>query len=140
MSKNLEITYVVMVLLSLYILVPIKTPMYISTMISSFMGRVIVMSVAFAVFLHDYKLGAIFLIAAYVLVKRSETNTFLFESRKSVTEKVKSDQIQKMNERSQWNNTTLEEEIVKQIPMTVSLKTHSQFKPLLNDIHDAARL
>lgn len=140
MSNNLEITNVFMGLLSLYILVPIKTPMYISTVISSLLGRVIVMSIALAVFLHDYKVGALLLIAAYVLIKRSENNTFIFESRKSVTEKVKSDQIQKMNKKSQWNNRTLEEEMVKQIPVSVSSKTQSPFKPLLNDIHDAARL
>lgn len=140
MSKNLEITYVLMVLLSLYILVPIRTPMNISTIVSSLLGKVVIMSIALAVFLNDYRVGSLLLIASYILIKRTENNTYLFESRKSVTEKVKSDQIQKMNEKSQWNNTTLEEEMVKQIPITTSSKTQSPFKPLLNDIHDAARL
>lgn len=128
-------------LIIVFIVLPIEVPFVVSQLISSFLGKLILISLSCGLIYYDKTLGVFALIATYEMIQRSEKTLGLYQSRKMrVTEKVKAKQINDMNSSSPWKTKTLEEEMVQRIPTTTTIEQNSSFKPILDNIHDAAVL
>lgn len=124
-----------------FIILPIEVPFVVSQIVSSVLSKLVLVTLSCALIYYDKILGVFALIAAYELIQRSEKTLGLYLSRKMrVTEKVKAKQIDNMNDSSPWKTKTLEEEIVENIQTTTTIEQKSSFKPILDNIHDAAVL
>lgn len=136
-----EYIHVFTFLLALLIILPYKLPIFVANLVTSLLGRVIVICSAVALLFVNPTLGAVAIVAAYELIQKSEVSLGLYQSRKfRVTEKVKAKQIKEMNKENPWTKKTLEEEMVDSIPQNKSVSGGSSVKPVMGDIHDAARL
>ena len=136
-----EYIHVFTFLLALLIILPYKLPIFAAKLLSSLLGRVIVICLAIGLLFVNPTLGSIAIVAAYELIQKSESSLGLYQSRKfRVTEKVKAKQIKEMNKLNSWSKKTLEEEMVNSIPQNKSVSDDSNIKPVMGDVHDAARL
>jgi hypothetical protein len=136
-----EYIHVITLFLVLLIILPYQIPTFIAKMISSLMGRIIVICSAIGLLFVNPTLGAVAIVAAYEIIQKSEVSLGIYQSRKfRVTEKVKANQIKEMNKSNPWSKKTLEEEIVDSIPRNTGISVKSNVKPIVGDIHDAAQL
>lgn len=128
---------VVMMLMALYVIFPIETPMGIAKMIDSEMGKIVVYVAALSMFAHSLEFGILSLLVAYMLVKRSSemTGTNYMKSSEGA-EEIKVEMLKKYNAFPK----TLEEQVVENMaPLVVHApRSDLDYKPTLSGLNDAA--
>ena len=128
---------VVMMLMALYVIFPIETPMALAKMIDSEMGKVVVYVAALSMFAHSLEFGILSLLVAYTLVKRSSVMTgsnYMKGSEKA--EEIKMEILEKYNAFPK----TLEEQVVENMaPLVIhDAAPNVDYKPVLSKLNDAA--
>ena len=128
---------VVMMLMALYVIFPIETPMALAKMIDTEMGKVVVYVAALSMFAHSLEFGILSLLVAYTLVKRSRVMTgsnYMKESEKA--EEIKMEILEKYNAFPK----TLEEQVVENMaPLVIhDAAPNVDYKPVLSKLNDAA--
>lgn len=128
------------VLLAIYLLFNIQTPNALADIIDTPIGNVVVVLLALTVFISSGPLvGILALIAAHCLIKRSSKKTGTYYMKDNGrAEEIKMEVLNKYNDFP----VTLEEQVVANM---VPLVRHppapnSNYKPVLNKLHDAALL
>ena len=126
------------IILIIYILLNVETPNILAGLVDNLVGNVVVVIIALLIFTNSHPVvGVLSLIAAYELIKRSGVSTGTNAIRNFLeSEKSKVDDFSSYNDFP----VTLEEEVVsKMAPLVVNNdEPHSDFKPVLDDQHDAA--
>lgn len=127
----------VMMLMALYVIFPIETPVRLAHMIDTEMGKIVVYVLALSMFAHSLEFGVLSLLVAYTLVKRSSEMTgsnFMKTSERA--EEIKMDMLEKYNSYPK----TLEEQVVENMAPLVGHDAPSNvdYKPVLGKLCDAA--
>jgi uncharacterized membrane protein len=126
------------IILIIYILLNVETPNILAGLVDNLVGNVVVVIIALLIFTNSHPVvGVLSLIAAYELIKRSGVSTGTNAIRNFLeSEKSKVDDFSSYNDFP----VTLEEEVVsKMAPLVVNNdEPNSDFKPVLDDQHDAA--
>ena len=131
---------VITFLLVLYLLLDIDTPMYLANLVDTTIGNIVVVVLALTLlFSSNIVVGLLAIIAAYELIQKSKKVTGnLYLKQVHNSEKIKVDML------NNYNNVpyTLEEEVVsKMAPLVHNNSMHSSnYKPVLNNLHDASSL
>jgi hypothetical protein len=137
LKKDLH-TYVLAGLLSLFIVFDVEIPDSVASMVDSLLGKVIIILVSLTLLTANPIIGSLGVIAAYLLIKRSERNNSV------LVEKFVPSEIKKVREMQRYNSEplTLEETIIKnQIPYSKNRKNlNPGAKPLDTATYDAANL
>lgn len=128
---------VVMMLMALYVIFPIETPMALAKMIDTEMGKVVVYVAALSMFAHSLEFGILSILVAYTLVKRSSVMTgsnYMKGSEKA--EEIKMEILEKYNAFPK----TLEEQVVENMaPLVIhDAAPNVDYKPVLSKLNDAA--
>ena len=126
-----------MMLMALYVIFPIETPMALAKMIDTEMGKVVVYVAALSMFSHSLEFGILSLLVAYTLVKRSSVMTgsnYMKGSEKA--EEIKMEILEKYNAFPK----TLEEQVVENMaPLVIhDAAPNVDYKPVLSKLNDAA--
>ena len=137
-KKNNMGELVLIVLLIIYLILGLKTPEPIACMVDSLGGKIVLFIIVIYLFMHSNPILAVLsLFAAFDLVRRSSLATGIDALQKfAPSEKKKMSQFTAHNQFPY----TLEQEVVsKMAPIMKSGHsiTKSQFKPVLDDTHDA---
>lgn len=134
-----RVEYTLVALLVLFVVLDVPVPKILSNLIDTLVGRVVVMGAAIALLMVHPVLGAVALVAAYLLVHRSEKSTGNYQVRKFVpSEYTKNTHLNAFNQFP----VTLEEEMVhKMIPyVNEGPNTPPSYHPTQDKLHDAAKL
>ncbi len=128
---------VVMMLMALYVIFPIETPMALAKVIDTEMGKVVVYVAALSMFAHSLEFGVLSLLVAYTIVKRSSVMTgsnYMKGSEKA--EEIKMEILEKYNAFPK----TLEEQVVENMaPLVIhDAAPNVDYKPVLSKLNDAA--
>jgi len=129
-------TYLVLsILMGVFIVADIAPPSNICMLIDTIVGKAVVIMISLSLFSIDMLMGIVGIIAAYILImrcsKKEEIRTF------SPSEVKKSKQLSVMNQFPQ----TIEEEIIgKMIPRTNPDLQAPDYKPTLQNLHNASKL
>lgn len=131
---------VIAVLLVLYLLLDVETPMYLANLVDTTLGNVVVVLLALTLLLStNIIVGMLAIVVAYELIKKSKSVTGNLQLKEiKNAEKIKMDMLDDYNN----YDVTLEEEIVsKMAPLVHNNSTNSSnFKPILNNLHDASSI
>lgn len=132
--------HVLTVLFIIYLIFGFKTPGPIATAVDTIYGKTLVILLALVLFAYTHNpiLGVLGMFVAFDLIRRSTVTTGTYAMDKYVPSESR-----KYANVSAYNQfpMTLEQEVVKRMaPLshTYSSSTQDQFKPLLDDNHDAA--
>ena len=122
----------------MYIIINIQTPSTIASLVDTTIGKVVVIAIAFSLFKVNVVIGLLGLIAGYQFIYRSTVSTGTFAIRNYLPSEVS-----KVIDFSRYNDfpPTLEEEMVKKMaPLVIDNHSgpHLNFKPVLDELHDAA--
>jgi hypothetical protein len=130
--------YAVVGLMGLFIVYNMGVPSFVAELVDSLFGRVIVMVGALSLFFVHHVLGAVALVFAYELINRSEKKTGTYQTRTFLpSEVIKGKHFSAMNQFP----ATLEEEMVeKLVPISRKNLGEPEFKPVMDKVHDAAKL
>ena len=134
-----RVEYTLVALLVLFIVFDVQVPKIVGNLVDSLAGRVVVLAVAVGLLLAHPVLGAVAIVAGYLLVHRSERRTGTYQTRKFVpSEYTKKTQLNAFNQFP----VTLEEEVVhKMIPyVNEGHNTPATYQPTQDKLHDAAKL
>ena len=128
---------VVMMLMALYLVFPIETPMGLAKMVDSEIGNIVVYVAALAMFAHSLEFGILSLLVAHTLVKRSSMMTgsnYMKSTEKA--EEIKMEILEKYNAFPK----TLEEQVVENMaPLVIhDAAPNVDYKPVLSKLNDAA--
>tara|TARA_Y100000590_G_scaffold469755_1_gene659552 strand:- start:1079 stop:1513 length:435 start_codon:yes stop_codon:yes gene_type:complete len=126
------------VLLSVFIIFDIKIPLLLAELVDNVIGKIVVFVIALCLLSLNVLSGAIGLIAAYVLVHRSERTTGSSAKRVYVpTETKKAKHLAAMNDFP----VTVEEEVINNmLPVTNRVYSSPGYKPVLDSFHDSAEI
>lgn len=129
---------VLSVLLSVFIIFDIKIPLLLAELVDNVIGKIVVFVIALCLLSLNVLSGAIGLIAAYVLVHRSEHTTGSSAKRVYVpTETKKAKHLAAMNDFP----VTVEEEVINNmLPVTNRVYSSPGYKPVLDSFHDSAEI
>ena len=124
------------ILLSIFVVFDIKVPLVLAELIDNPIGKILVAVMALCLLSMNVVVGVLGLIAAYVLIQRSANKTGTVGTKNYLpTETKKSNHLSAMN---QFPVTVEEEVISKMLPSTNNRDlTAPEFKPVLDNIHDA---
>jgi len=124
-------------LLSIFILFDIKVPLVLADLVDNPVGKIVVAVLSLCLLSVNALAGVVGLIAAYVLIQRSGDATGTIATQNYLpNEEKKSTHLSAMN---QFPVTVEEEVISKMLPSTNQRDlTPPEFKPVLDDNHDAA--
>ena len=128
---------VVMMLMALYVIFPIETPMALAKKIDTELGKIVVYVAALAMFSCSVEFGVLSLLVAYTLVKRSSEMTGSNYMKSSEgAEEIKMEILEKYNDFPK----TLEEKVVENMaPLVIdSAPSNLDYKPVLSKLNDAA--
>ena len=125
------------VLLTLFIVLDIKVPAVLAELVDNPVGKIVVVLAALCLLSINTLAGVVGLVAAFVLIQRSEEATGTAgEQNYLPSELKKSAQLSAMN---QFPVTVEEEVISNMLPMTNRVDTTApEYKPVLDELHDAA--
>ena len=128
---------VLTLLLSVFILFDIKIPLVLAELVDNPIGKIVVAVLSLCLLSLNALAGVVGLIAAYVLIQRSGDTTGTIATQNYLpTEEQKSSHLSAM---TQFPVTVEEEVISKMLPSTNQRDmTQPEFKPVLDDNHDAA--
>jgi len=126
-------------LMILFIVTDVKVPAVLGNLVDTLLGRVVVIGIALSFLFHHHALGVIALIFAYELIRRSEKATGTYQLRHYVPS------LTKMNGHLNAMNqfpVTLEEKMVNNLVPLVKdgPPSTAKFKPVMNPLHQAAKL
>ena len=129
-------TYLVLSLLMVvFIVMEVAPPSNICMLVDTIVGKAVVIMVALGLFSLDTLMGIVGIVAAYVFImrcsKKEEVRTF------SPSEMKKSKHLSAMN---QFPMTVEEEVIDKMLPRTNPDLQSPDYKPTLNNLHNATKL
>lgn len=131
--------YIAIALMVAFIVFDVGVPKPVATLIDTLPGRVFIMAMAFSLLYVHRVLGVIAILFAYMLLHRSEKKTGTYQMRKFLPSQAKKDrQLSSFNQFP----TTLEEETVQNLVPLVKdgPLTSANYKPVSNNLHDAAKL
>uniref|UniRef100_A0A6C0KFK7 Uncharacterized protein n=1 Tax=viral metagenome TaxID=1070528 RepID=A0A6C0KFK7_9ZZZZ len=130
---------VLIVLLVLFVVTDTKIPKELATLIDTPIGKGIVIVLAIMLFLQHNIAGAVALVAAYELIRRSQGS-----SDSGLVKKYVPSENNKMRNLTAMNQfpPTLEEEVVANMVPYVNDGDipESNFKPILEDLHQATNI
>ena len=130
---------ILVVLLSVFIIFNIQVPHELASLIDTLLGRVVVIIGAICLLFNHPVLGVLGIIAAYELIRRSENTTGTGPTSKFLPTEAKKSQV--LTALNQFPVTVEEQVIAKRLPQTAqSLLPPATFKPILNSLHDAAKI
>ena len=137
LNKNLN-TYVLAGLLSIFIVFDIQIPDIVANLVNNFIVKIVIIIVSLSLLNTHPMVGSLGIIAAYLLIKRSERNNSVMVDRFVPSEEKKSVELQRYN----IDTISLEETVIKnQIPFSRNRKKLAGgAEPLDSAIHDAAEL
>lgn len=126
------------ILLILYILLEVHLPASLSEAVDSIYGKVVLYLLALHIFFNVSKVaGVLALVAVYTMIKRASMKTGTFAMREYLPSEER-----KVMDFSKFNDYpyTLEEEEVARMAPVVRNETSvgSNYKPVLDELHDAA--
>lgn len=126
---------VLSLLMVVFIVMEVAPPSNICMLVDTIVGKAVVIMVALGLFSLDTLMGIVGIVAAYILImrcsKKEEVRTF------SPSEVKKSKQLSAMN---QFPMTVEEEVIDKMLPRTNPDLQAPDYKPTLNNLHNASKL
>lgn len=133
--------FILIVLMIIYLVFGFRTPDLIANMIDNVIGKVVVILFVIYLFMHANPiLAVVAALVAFDLIRRSSETTGLGAlSEYAPSEKKKMSQFSAFNQFPY----TLEQEVVAKMAPIVhsgSSLTSASYKPLLNELHDAASL
>ena len=132
---------VLVILLIVYLILGFKTPEPIASMIDSLVGKVVIFIIVIYLFMHANPiLAVISLFVAFDLIRRSSMTTGIDAiQRYAPSENKKSSQFTAFN---QFPYTLEQEVVAKMAPImkSGSSLTQASYKPLLDNLYDAAPL
>lgn len=138
--KKEQNEYVFVALLAVFVLFNIPVPTFLAEFLDSMIGQVIVYAIALSLFFMHPILGAVALLASYELIRRSQKITGTHYARKYLPSQDKKNRhLTAMNQFP----ITLEEEMVKKMVPYVNENVNnidSSYKPVMNNLHNAAML
>ena len=142
--------YLLATLLAVFIVADMGVPPVLGELINTLLGKIIVIGCALALLFAHPLLGALGIIAAYKLIAHSEHHTAppvgvptiamptaRRPSKQAQGEKKRSNNLSAMN---QFPPTVEEEVIRKMLPQAPAHLPRPTFKPVLDKLHDAARV
>ena len=134
--------YVLAILLAIFIVTDPKVPTIVAELVDTLLGKVIIIGGALALLFAHPLVGALGIVAAYRLISQTHSTPPPLSSmrRSSPLSIVPSTQSQGLNAFNQFPMTVEEEVIQKMIPTTAGNLPPATFKPVLDKLHDAARL
>ena len=122
----------------IYILLNVQTPKMLAGLIDNLVGNVVVVLVALTILMNSQPVvGVLALVVAYELIRRSSVSTGTYAIANYLSsEKAKVEDFAKYNDFP----VTLEEEVVSKMAPLVRNDDapHSEYTPVLDDLHDAA--
>jgi len=137
MMGNKQHHYILAILLAIYILFDVDIPDQVKEMVDSVFGKVVVAVLVISLIYVNPMVGALGVIAAYVLLNKSTDMTGPVHRHIS-SEVKKSQHMKAMNVKHPDN---LEQSIVgKMLPRSGKIIGSPSFKPTLNGLHDAAKI
>lgn len=126
------------ILLIIYILLDVHLPAFMAGAVDTIYGKILLYILAIHIFLNVNKVaGVLALIAAYTMIKRVSMETGTFAIREYLpSEESKVLDFKKFND---YPYTLEEEEVARMAPLVRNESSvGSEFKPVLDDLHDAA--
>jgi hypothetical protein len=135
LSKQHSHNMILCVVMAVFIVFNIQVPDKLADMVDSLVGRVVLAVGVIYLFMHDHTVGAVALVAAYVLLKRSTIASGSY----AVNNYLPSEKI-KNTEFTAWNQfpRTLEEDVVANMaPHGDGEMAPPSFKPLLSKNENA---
>lgn len=131
---------VIAVLLVLYLLLDVETPLYLANLVDTTVGIVVVVLLAVTLLLSsNIIIGLLGCVAAYELIQKSRSVTGNLQLKQiQNAEKIKVDMLNNYNDYP----VSLEEEVVSKMAPLVhdSSNVNVSFKPVLNNLHDASSI
>jgi len=129
--------YVLAALLIIFIVSNIRVPSIVGELVDNVVGKVVVIMIALSLFAAHPVVGAIGLVAAYVLIKRSEG--YKAVENYIPSERKKSQVLSAIN---QFPVTVEEEVIAKQIPYVFKMHAagNTPYKGVQDKLHGAAKI
>lgn len=131
---------VIAVLLVLYLLLDVETPLYLANLVDTTVGIVVVVLLAVTLLLSsNVIIGLLGCVAAYELIQKSRSVTGNLQLKQiQNAEKIKVDMLNNYNDYP----VSLEEEVVSKMAPLVhdSSNVNVSFKPVLNNLHDASSI
>lgn len=126
---------VLSLLMVVFIVMEVTPPSNICMLVDTIVGKAVVIMVALGLFSLDTLMGIVGIVAAYIFImrcsKKEEVRTF------SPSEMKKSKHLSAMN---QFPMTVEEEVIDKMLPRTNPDLQSPDYKPTLNNLHNATKL
>lgn len=123
-------------LLSCFVVFDIEIPLVLAEVIDNPIGKIGVATLALCILSQNTLVGVVAIIAAYVLIQRSEGKTGSYGERNFLPNENK--KLSHLNAMNQFPNTLEEEIIHTMLPMNKNIDlTEAEFKPVLADNHDA---
>jgi len=132
--------FVIAILLVLYLLFDIETPMYLANLVDTTLGNIVVWLLVVTIFFSsNIIVGLLSVVAGYELIQRSRSVTGNLQLEQiNNAEKIKLDML------DNYNNypVTLEEEVVSKMAPLVNENSYStsNYQPVLNNLHDASNI
>jgi hypothetical protein len=132
---------VLVILLIIYLILGFKTPQFIASVVDSLGGKIIILSIVIFLFMYSHPLLAVLaLFVAFDLIRRSSMTTGI-----DALQRFAPSEEKKMSQFTAFNQFpyTLEQEVVtKMAPIMNSgtSLTQSSYKPLLDNLHEAATI
>ena len=133
--------FILIILMIIYLVMGLRTPDVIANMIDNIIGKVVIILVVIYLFMNANPiLAVVAALVAFDLMRRSSETTGL-----GALQAYAPSEVKKMSQFTAFNQFpyTLEQEVVAQMAPIVrsgSSLTSASYKPLLNNLYDAAPL
>jgi len=123
-------------LLSCFVICDIEVPLVLAELIDNPIGKIGVAVLALCLLSKNTLVGVVGIVAAYVLIQRSEGKTGSYGERNFLPSENK--KFSHLNSMNQFPSTLEEDVINTMLPMNRSIDlSPPEFKPVLEDNHDA---
>lgn len=135
--------YILACLLAIFIVVDIRVPDSIEEIVNTLLGKVLLIGGALALLFAHPLLGALGIVAAYRLISQSSTPPQVYTKRLPRVPKRFSPTRSRYSNLSAFNQfpLTVEEEVIhKMIPTAPGQLPPPSYKPMLDKLHDAAKI
>ena len=137
MMGNKQHHYILAVLLAIYILFDVDIPDQVKEMVDSLFGKIVVAVLVISLIYVNPMVGALGVIAAYVLLNKS--TDFTGPVHKHISSEIKKSQHMKAMNVDHPDN--LEQSVVsKMLPRSGRITGSASYKPTLNGLRDAAKI
>ncbi|MAR50943.1 MAG: hypothetical protein CML42_07440 [Rhodobacteraceae bacterium] len=137
MMGNKQHHYILAILLAIYILFDMDVPDQVKEMVDSPFGKVVVAILVISLVYVNPMVGALGIIAAFVLLNKSTDMTGPVH--RHISSEVK--KTQHMNAMNTKHPDNLEQSVVsKMLPRSGMLTGNASYKPTLHGLHDAAKI